>query len=170
MQLATDICLIRDWQASDKPSLVSLANSRKIWRNLTHLFPHPYTEADADNWLSYLAGISPATHWAIEYENKLAGGIGLFLGDGVHARTAQLGYWVGEPFWGQGIATSAVRAITPYALTEYSLCRIEAAVFSWNPASARALEKVGYRREGVLRNSIYKDGQVIDSVMYAFTV
>jgi RimJ/RimL family protein N-acetyltransferase len=167
MHLAADLCLIRDWRRADKPALVKLADNRNIWRNLAHFFPHPYTEADADSWFDFLARQAPLTHWAIEYQGPLAGGIGLILGEGVYSKSARIGYWVGEPYWGRGIATVAVRAVTPYAMATYALCRIEAAVLAWNPASTRVLEKAGYEREGLLRRSVYKDGQVIDSLLYA---
>lgn len=167
MHLAADPCLIRDWRRADKAALVKLADNRNVWRNLAHFFPHPYTEADADGWFDFLQRQAPMTHWAIEYQGALAGGIGLILGEGVHSKSARIGYWIGEPFWGLGITTAAVRAVTPYAMAAYALCRIEAAVFAWNPASARVLEKAGYEREGWLRRSVYKDGQVIDSMLYA---
>ena len=169
MQLVTDLCLVRDWRRRDKADLLRLANDRAIWRNLTHRFPHPYTEADADEWFAQLAGMREVTHWAIEAEGALAGGIGLEIGVGVYARTARLGYWVGRPFEGRGIATSAVRVVSARALSAFALSRVEAAVFAWNPASARVLEKAGFTREGVLRHSIFKDGKVIDSIMYALT-
>lgn len=169
MRLTTDLCVIRDWHPDDKSALASLANNRKVWRNLTHLFPHPYAEAQADEWFSHLASLSEVTHWAIEVDARLAGGIGLMIGEGVYAKTAQMGYWLGEPFWGRGIATAAVKAVAAHAMPRYGLCRIEAAVFSWNPASGRVLEKAGFIREGVRRRSIFKDGRIIDSVMYALT-
>lgn len=129
MRLTTPVCTVRDWQQSDKAALLPLANNRNVWRNLTHLFPHPYTDANADQWFARLASMSPVTHWVIEADGQLVGGIGLILGEGVHSRSAQLGYRLGEPFWGRGIATAAVQAMTAHALPTYSLCRIEAAVF-----------------------------------------
>ena len=78
-----------------------------------------------------------------------------------------MGYWLGEPFWGRGLMTDVVRAFTEFALREFSLQRLEAGVYEWNPASARVLEKAGYRLEGTLRRSMIKDGQVIDRLIYA---
>lgn len=170
MHLAADPCLIREWRRADKAALVRLADNRSIWRNLTHLFPFPYTEADAEGWFDFLARAAPLTHWAIEYQGALAGGIGLILGEGVYSKSARMGYWLGEPFWGRGIATAAVRAVTPHAMAAYGLCRVEAAVLAWNPASVRVLQKAGYEQEGLLRRSVYKDGQVIDSLLYARVV
>lgn len=167
MHLAADPCLIREWRRADRAALVRLADNRNIWRNLTHLFPFPYTEADAEGWFDFLARQAPLTHWAIEYQGALAGGIGLILGEGVYCKSARIGYWLGEPFWGRGIATAAVRGVTPHAMKAYGLCRVEAAVLAWNPASVRVLQKAGYEQEGLLRRSVYKDGQVIDSLLYA---
>ncbi len=86
---------------------------------------------------------------------------------GVNRHSAEIGYWLGEPFWGQGIATKAVRALTEYAFAHLDLVRIYGTVFEWNPASARVLEKAGYTHEGRLRKSITKDGKIIDQLLYA---
>lgn len=167
MRLDGELCVVRDWRPGDKSSLVRFANNRKIWRNLTHKFPHPYTEADADSWLALLAKMSPPTHWAIEVEGEAAGGIGVILGEGVHARSAHFGYWLGEPYWGRGIMTAAVRRTVEYVFSTFPAVRLEAPVFEWNPASMRVLEKCGFAREGVLRRSVLKDDQLIDAVLYA---
>lgn len=84
----------------------------------------------------------------------------------MYSKSARIGYWVGEPFWDRGIATAAVRALTPHAMGAYGLRGMEGAVLVWNPASIRILEKAGYEREGVLRRSVYMDGQVLDSLLY----
>ena len=99
----------------------------------------------------------------------MIGGIGLELGSDIFQRSAEMGYWLGEPFWGRGIATEAVRAITNYAFSTFNLCRIYAGVFEWNPASMRVLEKAGYICEGRLKKSVFKDGRVIDQFLYAMT-
>jgi len=85
----------------------------------------------------------------------------------VFARTAEFGYWMGEPYWGRGIATAAVSAVAPYALRHFHLARLQSPVFDWNPASMRVLEKCDFQREGVLRRSIVKDGELVDQVLYA---
>lgn len=161
------LCVVRDWRPSDKASLVRVANNRNVWRNLTHRFPHPYTDADADSWFAQLEKTSRRTHWAIEVDGKAVGGIGFEPGEGVHARSARFGYWLGEPYWRRGIMTAAARAISDHALEHFDVVRLEAPVFEWNPASMRVLEKCGFVREGVLRRSIFKDGQLIDAVLYA---
>jgi len=160
--------VVRDWARSDKASLVRHANNRKVWRNLTHRFAHPYTDAHAEAWFTLVEGMREPTHWAIEVDGVAVGAIGCMLGEGVYKRSAQFGYWLGEACWGRGIMTAAVKAIVPYAMERFRLVRLESPVFEWNPASMRVLEKCGFTREAVLRASVAKDGQIIDSVLYAF--
>lgn len=167
MRLSCGACVVRDWSPADKSSLVRFANNRNVWRNLTHRFPHPYTDADADSWLSRMARKSPATSWAIEIDGLAAGGIGADPGEGVYAKSARFGYWLGEPYWGRGIMTAAVRGTVEYLFAQFDFVRLEAPVFEWNPPSMRVLEKCGFVREGVLRQSIEKDGKIIDAVLYA---
>ncbi|HXM83077.1 MAG TPA: GNAT family N-acetyltransferase [Burkholderiales bacterium] len=159
--------MLREWAQSDKAALVRFANNRNVWRNLTHLFPHPYTDADADWWFSFLAKMPAPTHWAIEVDGLAVGGIGVHLREGIFAKSAAFGYWLGEPYWGRGIMTEAVRAVSPYAMRRFGLIRLESPVFEWNPASMRVLEKCGFIREAVLRSSALKDGKIIDQVIYA---
>ncbi|MGH8664662.1 MAG: GNAT family N-acetyltransferase [Burkholderiales bacterium] len=167
MRIDCGLCVVRDWDRSDKPALLRVANNRNIWRNLTHKFPHPYTEGDADRWFEILDSMSVRMHWAIEVEGQLAGGIGAEPGEGVDARSAHFGYWLGRAYWGRGIMTAACRATSDFLLGHFDWERLEARVFAWNPASMRVLEKSGFEREGVLRRSVFKDGQVIDAVLYA---
>jgi RimJ/RimL family protein N-acetyltransferase len=167
MHLDCRLCVVRDWSRHDRRVLVRIANNRRIWRNLTHRFPHPYTDADADFWFGLLERTVRPTHWAIEVEGEAAGGIGCEPGEGIYAKSGHFGYWLSEACWGRGIMTSAVRAVSDHLLGHFDLVRLEAPVFEWNPASMRVLEKCGFVREGVLRRSIFKDGQLIDGVLYA---
>jgi len=162
-------CVLRPWHAGDQADLVRHANNRKVWRNLTHAFPHPYTDADAQQWLRIVSEQGRSVHLAIEVQGEAAGGIGAVAGEGIAAATADFGYWLGEPFWGQGIATAAAAALVQRLMDEQRFARLQAPVFAWNPASMRVLEKIGFVREGVLRKSVTKDGSLIDSVMYAYT-
>ncbi|HZO81085.1 MAG TPA: GNAT family N-acetyltransferase [Candidatus Binataceae bacterium] len=160
--------ILRPWRRSDARALVRYANNRKIWLNLRDRFPHPYTEADARAWLDLRAAdIGNPANFAIEFDGEAIGAIGLeFLAD-VHRLTAEIGYWLGEPLWGRGFATLAVRAVTRYSFETFELRRIQAAVFEWNPASARVLEKAGYVCEGRLRDYVVKDSRVGDALLYA---
>ncbi|MDR1988838.1 MAG: GNAT family N-acetyltransferase [Acidobacteriaceae bacterium] len=160
-------CFLRPWRQDDKPALLHHANNRNVWRNLTELFPHPYTEADADVWFSIASTPGSSLYLAIDVDGQAVGGIGVIAGHGISQYTGQFGYWLGESLWGRGIATAAASALAAYALAQPQFVRLEAPVFIWNLASMRVLEKAGFVREGVLRKSVFKDGQLIDSVLYA---
>ncbi len=162
-------CCIRRYQAADKVALVQIANNWQIAKNMRNIFPHPYTDADADAWLKELELWNPLTNFAITVDHQFAGGIGLTLHGDVHYRSAEFGYWLGQDFWGRGIATAAVKAFTRYGFAAHDRLRMYAAVYSWNPASMRVLENAGYVREGVLRKNVVKGGHVLDQVVYAMT-
>jgi RimJ/RimL family protein N-acetyltransferase len=167
MQIILSRCCLRPFRDGDQASIVRNANNRKIWINLRDRFPHPYTSADADAWVRQVAGQDPPTQCAIEVGGEAVGGIGITLQDDVHRRSAEIGYWLGEPFWGRSIMSEAVPAFTAYAFATFDLCRIYATVFEWNPSSGRILEKAGYKLEGRLRKSVTKDGRTIDQLLYA---
>lgn len=158
---------IRSWLPTDAASLVKYADNRNISINLRDAFPHPYTAEHAQEWISLASSQVPETNFAIANSVEAIGGIGLRLGEDVFRRTGEIGYRVGEPFWGKGIATNAVVAMTDFAFEQFDLARIQAHVFEWNPASARVLEKAGYRLEGRLLKSITKEGKTIDRFLYA---
>jgi RimJ/RimL family protein N-acetyltransferase len=167
MNLDCGACRVRDWRRTDKDSLLAHANNRNVWINLAHRFPHPYTAADADAWFELLARTPSPTHWALEVDGAAVGGIGIDRGEGIWSKSAQFGYWLGEPFWGRGIVSAAVRATVEHVFATTDLVRLESPVFAWNPASMRVLEKCGFVREGVARNGVFKDGQLVDAVMFA---
>lgn len=158
---------IREYRDGDAMALVRYANNRTIWRNLRDRFPHPYTHRDAFRWLHHVSLQFPAHDFAIASEEELIGAIGLQPQEDVHRRSAEIGYWLAEPFWGRGIATRAVRAMTEYAFAQTTFVRLYAMVFAWNPASARVLEKAGYELEGRLRKSVLKDNELIDQLVYS---
>ncbi|MGE0537464.1 MAG: GNAT family N-acetyltransferase [Pirellulales bacterium] len=160
-------CTLRPWRASDRDELVVQANNRRVWRNLRDRFPHPYTRGDAERWLAFVADQTPQVNFCIDVAGKPAGGIGLDLRGDVDCRTAEIGYWLGEAYWGRGIASEAVRAMADWALATLNLARLEAGVFGWNPGSARVLEKAGFTCEGRLRDAVFKDGELTDRLIYA---
>ena len=167
MRLDCGRCVVREWRPSDKASLVRAADNRNVWRNLTDAFPHPYTDADAEIWIAVARKMATPTHWAVEVDGAAVGGIGFEAGEGVYAKCGRFGYWLGQPYWGRGVMTAAVRATSEYVFGRFDVVRLEAPVFEWNPASMRVLEKSGFVREGVLRQSVFKDGELIDAVLYA---
>jgi RimJ/RimL family protein N-acetyltransferase len=161
-------CTVRPFRSDDAASIAVYANNRKVWRNLRDLMPHPYALADAERFIASMIDDPRPAHFAIEVDGAAVGAIGLKLKQDVDRIGAELGYWLGEPYWGRGILSEAVPAFTRWALAEFQLVRIEAIVFEWNPASARILEKAGFVREGTMRRSAIKDGQIIDRWLYAF--
>jgi RimJ/RimL family protein N-acetyltransferase len=160
-------CILRSWEWRDREPLVRHANNRNVSINLRDRFPHPYTDRDARNWLDAVVGLEPETNFAIDVAGEAVGGIGYTMQYDVDRRSAEIGYWIGEEFWGRGIATEALIAVTDHAFANHDLCRVFAHVFDWNPASARVLEKAGYAFEGRMRKSVTKEGQTIDQLMYA---
>jgi RimJ/RimL family protein N-acetyltransferase len=169
MYLECGPCTIRSWRSGDEESLPLHANNRKIWLNLRDQFPHPYTSADARRWVKHITRVKPETSFAIDVGGEAVGGIALVLGNDVERCGAEIGYWLGEQFWGRGIATAAVIALTDYAFKNFKLTRVFAVPFARNDASIRVLKKAGYVREGCLRRSAIKDGVVLDQFMYAKT-
>ena len=167
MELELGICTIRSWRPGDETSLVHHANNRAVWRNMRDRFPHPYALEDALRWIELNNTVFPETNFAICVEDLAVGGIGIVRGEDVHRHSAEIGYWLGQDFWGRGIAPVAVRALTEWAFSSFDLVRIHAGVFAWNPASMRVLEKAGYTLEGRLRRSVFKDGEFIDQYLYA---
>ena len=158
---------LRSYRSDDAPAVAKYANNRNVSRNLQDRFPYPYSIKDAEAWIRHAMELEPPTVFAIASATEAIGGIGFELYDDVHRRSAQVGYWLGEPFWGQGIATLAVKVLTEYAFAEFDLARLYAYVYEWNPASARVLEKAGFEYEGRLRKSVTKEGQTIDQWLYA---
>jgi RimJ/RimL family protein N-acetyltransferase len=169
MQLVLKSCTIRPWRLDDAKSLAKHANNRKIWLAVRDAFPHPYTIQDAHEFIRRATEEEPATRFCVEVEGVAAGGIGVHPSQDVHRHTATVGYWLGEEFWGRGIMTEAVTAVTDFCFDHFALRRISAEVFANNPASARVLERAGFIFEGRLKNNVVKDGEVLDSLLYART-
>jgi RimJ/RimL family protein N-acetyltransferase len=163
-----ETCEVRSWRLADLDSLVEHANNRHIWINLRDAFPHPYTRRDGRDFLRRTLAASPETTFAIAVNGAAAGAIGFVQGVDVERVSAEIGYWLGEAFWGRGIVTDALVAITRYAIDTYGLTRVYAMPFAWNAASCRVLEKAGYVLEAHLHRSAVKDGIVTDQKQYAF--
>ncbi len=154
----------------DAESLATYANNVKIWQNLRDGFPHPYSIEDAHTFIRRAVSADPETMYAICVEGAAVGGIGFSLHTDIERVSAEIGYWLGEPFWGRGIVSEALQAVTEYAVEKHGLLRVYAVPFEANIASHRVLEKSGYRLEGRMHKSAIKDGKVMDQLIYAFTV
>ncbi len=170
MRIPLANCEIRSWQFADAESLALHANNRNISRNLRDRFPFPYTIDDAKAFVNFALNQKPETVFAIDVGGNAVGGIGFTLHEDVERVAAEIGYWLAEPFWGRGIMSEALGAMTQYAIRTHELTRVYALPFEWNQASCRVLEKAGYTLEGRLRRCAIKEGQVIDQFMYAYVV
>ena len=167
--LVLERCTIRSWRLDDAAPLAKHANNRKIWLGLRDLFPHPYTIDNANEFLRCELKTQPITNFSIDIDGLAVGGIGIRIGEDVYCHTAELGYWLSEDFWGHGITSEAVPAFSNYCFENFPLHRIYAEPYANNPASARVLEKAGFVLEGRLKNNVFKDGQILDSLLYAKT-
>jgi len=167
MNLKVGKYVIRDLRIDDAPSIAKYANNRKIWINLRDGFPYPYQLSDAENFLSKVAQQNPKTVFAIANDKEAIGSIGLMPGEDVHRFTAEMGYWLAEPFWNKGIMSEVVSRFVEFAFEKFELNRIFAEPYIGNPASARVLEKAGFVLEGTLSASVFKNGKVLDQFLYA---
>jgi len=167
MQLSFGEYRIRDWCEDDAPGIVKYANNHLISKNLRDGFPHPYRLADAEGFLAKVRLQDPRTFFALATDAEVIGGIGLGMGVDVHRHTAEMGFWLAEPYWGRGIMTEAVKRFATYSFEQLDLQRIYAEPYETNPASARVLEKAGFRLEGTMRANVYKEGRVLDQLLYA---
>lgn len=162
-------CNIRKWRITDAPDLAAALNNKKILDNLRDGLPYPYTERDAEEYISaMLASDENKTFaFAITVDDRAVGSIGVFRQDNIHFRTAELGYYVAEPYWGKGICTEAVKKACAHVFEHSDIIRIYAEPFAHNAASCRVLEKAGFQLEGVLRSNAVKNGEIIDMKLYS---
>jgi [ribosomal protein S5]-alanine N-acetyltransferase len=161
-------CEVRSWRNDDAPSLARHANNRKIWLNLRDVFPHPYLLDDAHKFIAIMSAQSPELAYCIAHQEQAIGGIGLKPSTDVERFSAEIGYWLGEEFWGRGIVTAAVTAVTRHGIESLGLNRIFALPYARNAPSCRLLEKAGYTLEGRMTRSAFKDGRWEDQFMYAW--
>ena len=167
MELKGRLCVVRPWRPSDAESLVRHANNPRVAMQLRDRFPHPYTRADAIGFLKHAGAQQPVTNFAIEVEGAAAGGIGYVPGSDVERFSAEVGYWLGEPYWGRGIATEALMLVAGRMFADENLLRVFALPFADNAGSRRVLEKAGYVCEGIMRASAVKYGRPRDQALYA---
>jgi RimJ/RimL family protein N-acetyltransferase len=165
--LSSGSLILRPFEREDRQALAELADNPKVSRYLRDRFPSPYTQDAADAWITASSFEEPRHNFAIQWEGQLAGGIGLEPFSDVHSRTAEIGYWLGEPYWGRGLATAAIALVAEYGFSALRLIRIQAAIFAENMASARGLEKNGFILEGTMRRHITKHGRTHDALLYA---
>ena len=162
-------CKIREWKIEDIANLAKMLNNINIMNNLRDGLPYPYTEEDAEEYINSMlsADKTKTFAFAITLDDTAIGSIGVFRCENIHSRTAEMGYYIGEPYWGKGYGTSAVRQVCEYVFRNTDIIRIFAEPFAYNTASCRILEKAGFEFEGTLRSNAVKNGKIIDMKMYA---
>lgn len=158
--------ILRSWRREDAQQLASIANNRNIWLNVRDRFPHPYTVMDAIQWIELHKNEEPRQHFCIEYNRQVAGGVGVILKDDVYRKSIEIGYFIGEQFWGKGIATKAVASLVHYLESAFDVVRIYAEVFEHNKASMKVLQKNGFYLEGIRKRAVVKDGVIMDDYVW----
>ncbi|MEM7673661.1 MAG: GNAT family protein [Verrucomicrobiota bacterium] len=157
--------MIRKWELSDAASLSRYADDYEIWKYLRDSFPHPYTLSDAEFFLSELAPESEYS-FAIEVDGEAVGGIGGKPQDDIHAHCIEIGYWLGQKFWGRGIMSEVLAAFSNALLQDRQFTRVYALPFSTNLGSIRILENAGFYLEGITRGSAVKESVLLDQCIY----
>lgn len=159
--------ILRPWSTSDLSSLVKYANNWQIAKNMTDKFPHPYTEADGLSFIDFATADSPIHLFAIDVDGEAVGGIGIHPQTDIHRKNAELGYWLAEPFWGQGIVRAAIKRAVDFAFETYEIDRVFARPFGTNIASQKVLEVNGFVLEARFDRTLYKNGEYVDELIYA---
>lgn len=158
---------LRDWKISDINSLVEHANNENIAKWLTNQFPYPYTEADGKAFIEMVMKDNRSKIFAIDINGKAIGSIGVFPQVDIHEKSAEIGYWLSEEYWGNSIMTKAIEEVVAYSFKTFDIVRIYARPFSTNIGSQRVLEKAGFELEARLKKALYKNGEYMDELIYS---
>jgi len=159
--------VLREISEADLPKMAEYSNNTKVSENLRDRFPNPYTINDAKSFFKIVNEQNPKTFLAIEYEGEYVGNISLSVGSDVYRKSAEIGYFIGEPFWNRGITTKAVNLITKFGFEKLDIVRIYTGIFEYNKASQRVLEKCGFRKEAIFKDAIFKKGKLYDEIRFA---
>ena len=158
---------LRPWNISDLDSLVKYANNWNVAKNLTDKFPFPYSESNGQTFIEFAIKDDPIHIFAIDIDGQAVGGIGIHPQDDIHRKNAELGYWLAEPFWGQGIISSAIKQAIDFAFATYDIDRVFARPFGTNTASQKVLEKNNFILEGRFEKVLIKNKEYLDELIYA---
>ncbi|MBL7885181.1 MAG: GNAT family N-acetyltransferase [Flavobacterium sp.] len=158
---------LRPWTLSDAENLTKYANNPNVARFLTNAFPHPYTIENAQSFIEMVSAQNPTSVFAIEIDGEAVGSIGLHAQSDIMCKNMELGYFLGEPFWGKGIVTEAVKQMVDYGFQNFDITRIYARPYGNNLASQKVLEKAGFTLEARIEKNIYKNGEFLDELIYA---
>jgi len=157
---------IRSWKPEDAAPLAVICNNKKIWLNVRDRFPHPYTVGNSIEWIAYSLAQKPVQNMAVVYNGEIAGSIGVMPKEDVYRKSIEIGYFLGESFWGKGIATVAVELLLEYIKSHFDVIRIYAEVFSHNAASMKVLEKNGFHLEGIRKKAVVKNNVIMDDYVW----
>lgn len=164
----TDEIALTEFRPSNKAACVERIGDRAIYEHTLRI-PHPYTPEHFDQWLDIVAEATrqhgEPIHFVIRERGELIGSVG--FEDLAVGHKAEIGYWLAKAWWGRGIMTAVVASACRYAFARWQLMRITAHMFESNLASARVLEKNSFACEGLLRKYYRKDGQFLNSRLYA---
>lgn len=160
---------IREWQQSDASQLAKIANNINIWNNLRDAFPHPYLLQDAITYIELCTNGTILNQFAIECDEVLVGSIGYMQKTDVERISAEVGYFVGEEFWGRGITAEALKLLSDKVFSETEILRLFATPYSFNKASQKVLEKAKWRLSGVWEDTAIKNGVPVDFLCYELT-
>ncbi len=158
---------LRPWKIEDLESLIKYANNWNIAKNMTDKFPFPYSANHGNAFIEFATKDNPIHIFAIDIDGVAVGGIGIHPQDDIHRKNAELGYWLGEPFWGQGIISTAIKQVLSFAFETYDIDRVFARPFGTNIASQKVLEKNNFVLEGKFEGVLVKDGILLDELIYA---
>lgn len=164
-------CAIRKWRPSDAADLAAALSNKNIQNNLRDGLPYPYTESDGADYIAAMLAADPdrCFAYAVTVDDRAVGSIGAFRQDNIHGRSAELGYYLAEPYWGRGLMTDAVKQLCALVFARSDILRIYAEPFSFNTGSRRVLEKAGFQFEGLMKSAVVKNGRVQDMALYALT-
>jgi RimJ/RimL family protein N-acetyltransferase len=154
--------ILREWKKADIPALAKIANNKKIWDNVRDRLPYPYAEKDAKEWIDLVKKQSIVTTFCVEAEGQVAGSIGFILKTDVYRKSIEIGYFIGEEFWGKGVATQAVAQLVEHLIKNFDVVRIYAEVFEHNKASMKVLEKNGFHLESIRKKAAVKNDVTMD--------
>lgn len=158
---------LRPWHLKDANDLVALANNKNIAQFMADVFPHPYTIENGKTFIAFANSNPNSKIFAIILDEKPIGSIGLHLQTDILRKNAEIGYWIGEPYWGKGIASNAIKQIIEYGFQNMDIVRIFARIFGTNIASQKVVEKCGFILEGKYEKTLYKNDEFLDELIYA---
>ena len=157
---------LRKLRPEDAHVLASLGNNEKVSGNLRDMFPSPYRLEHAVQFINASETGEFGHTWAICYNDEPIGVISIIPQQDIYRHCAEIGYWIGEPYWGKGIATQAIALACECAFNEFNIVRIFAGVFANNEASQKALLKNKFKLESVREKGVIKNGQYIDEYFF----